>query len=300
MNNETNLYKRVVLKNIEKNPSEKSFNSKNIYNHTINRMLKQHRASIKNKNNKNIQSFRTSNKILKNSFLDSKDERRTDRLDKTIEIKGLKNNSLEKKFPNIIQYHKNSDNRDSNIFFQVRKHSKTQSERIKRNPMQALLHYYRLIKLYKLKGVLLNKSKLKNDQPINFIIKNANLFENNLNKNENNMYNLDYKIINLRIPNKEDSLNKENESEEDIDKDEKILFNLIKGNKNMKTKKNVNVKKRDEEEKTIRMINLNTMLKKKNLSYETEKEKKYLEDKGKIINYKKSFFHNKFLKHLKK
>lgn len=263
-------------------------------------MLKQHRASIKNKNNKNIQSFRTSNKILKNSFLDSKDERRTDRLDKTIEIKGLKNNSLEKKFPNIIQYHKNSDNRDSNIFFQVRKHSKTQSERIKRNPMQALLHYYRLIKLYKLKGVLLNKSKLKNDQPINFIIKNANLFENKLNKNENNMYNLDYKIINLRIPNKEDSLNKENESEEDIDKDEKILFNLIKGNKNMKTKKNVNVKKKDEEEKTIRMINLNTMLKKKNLSYETEKEKKYLEDKGKIINYKKSFFHNNFLKHLKK
>ena len=244
MNNETNLYKRVVLKNIEKNPSEKSFNSKNIYNHTINRMLKQHRASIKNKNNKNIQSFRTSNKILKNSFLDSKDERRTDRLDKTIEIKGLKNNSLEKKFPNIIQYHKNSDNRDSNIFFQVRKHSKTQSERIKKNPMQALLHYYRLIKLYKLKGVLLNKSKLKNDQPINFIIKNANLFENKLNKNENNMYNLDYKIINLRIPNKEDSLNKENESEEDIDKDEKILFNLIKGNKNMKTKKNVNVKKK--------------------------------------------------------
>lgn len=300
MNNETNLYKRVVLKNIEKNPSEKSFNSKNIYNHTINRMLKQHRASIKNKNNKNIQSFRTSNKILKNSFLDSKDERRTDRLDKTIEIKGLKNNSLEKKFPNIIQYHKNSDNRDSNIFFQVRKHSKTQSERIKRNPMQALLHYYRLIKLYKLKGVLLNKSKLKNDQPINFIIKNANLFENKLNKNENNMYNLDYKIINLRIPNKEDSLNKENESEEDIDKDEKILFNLIRGNNNKKTKKNVNVKKKDEEEKTIRMINLNTMLKKKNLSYETEKEKKYLEDKGKIINYKKSFFHNNFLKHLKK
>ena len=292
MNYENNLFKRFISKSVQTNPTKKAYSSRSTDYIKFDNMYT-NKFSYKNKNLKNIKPFQTTKKITKYLSIESTEERKRKELNKTIAIKKLKINNSENIFPNICQYYRNAKIFDILNIPNTRDNSKRKIENSYDNPVKPLLYYYKLLKLYRFKEKLLNKSKDKNEKIKKYIIKNSISRINKLINKD--LCKSDYKIINLKFKKREHLLNKEKESEEDNDKNEQSLDNLIKNDNNIKEKQIYNFFNKEHEEKKLRIISFNRLFRDKDISKQKRKEKNNLKNKGKSLNYRHIYFHNKIL-----
>ena len=283
MNYANNIYKRYITQLIIKNPKKTIPISRTTHNILLDKMFLNgnNKYSIKNKNKKNILVSQPSHGIIKNLSIESLGESKKIKLNKTIEIKNMKNNA-DKKFPKITRYYKNwnNSNNNNNIPKLYNKSIRTKKEKSIENAAKTPMYYYRLLQMYKLKEILDNKKKQNEEYLKQLIVKNSVKKENKLNKNVNKI-----KIINIR------NKNQEKESEEDIDKIEHNFYNLIKKENDKNNKINNFCDDNKLGEKNEKNLNVNNSLNRKFL---TQREKIKLEN-SKILNYKNIFFHNQIL-----